>query len=271
MIIPLALSWLALTAPPVTQEAPPFPEGNAYVRSVLDAGPRSQDAAINDFVYDVAETKENLDKHGVATSRETLAYEVYFVDTRPVRRLVSRNGTPLKAREQAEVDKKAEALAQAIAEGRTVSERPGIRLSGLVDSFRFETVSRADREGRTVLIFDFAPKANPTPGVRLGGVTDKVARILGGRVQIDEGDRRVIRLDAWSLPGEKAGIRTGVKLNNFQLSMEYARVEEGVWLPRLVVRLVEGKAFFFKTFRVRHTTTYSNYRRFRVETEQTVR
>jgi hypothetical protein len=50
--------------------------------------------------------------------------------------------------------------------------------------------------------------------------------------------------------------------------MEFTAAEERVWLPRRVVTLATGRAFLFKTFRVRQTTTYSNYRKFTVDTEE---
>ena len=137
-IATVAIWSLALAAPVFAQDEPPLPEGNAYVRSVISVG-RPQDAAIDDYSYDLEESKEMLDGDGNATSRETRRYEVYFVKTRPVRRLVSRNGIPLSTREQAEVDRKAEAQAKAIAGGTTVSEQPGIRLTMLLDSFDFKT------------------------------------------------------------------------------------------------------------------------------------
>ena len=89
------------------QENPPLPEGNAYVRSLLREQ-RQQDDAISAFSYDLEETREHLSKQGVATSKTTLKYEVYFVKTRQVRRLISRNGVPLSPKEQASVDRKAE-------------------------------------------------------------------------------------------------------------------------------------------------------------------
>ena len=248
------------------QEETPLPEGNAYVRSVL-AGPRPQDTAINDYSYDLEEVRENLDASGHPTSRETRGYEVYFVQTRPVRRLVSRDGTPLTAKEQAEVDRRAEAQAQAIAEGRTVSEQPGIRLKTLLDSFEFKTAGREMRGGRKTLVFDFEPKRGArTPSTdRAAG---EIARILAGRLHIDEEDRRVAVLDARSVPGEKASVAAGVKVAGFELLMEYTAVDEHAWLPRRVVTLTTGRAFLFKTFRIRRTTTYSNYRRFRVTTDE---
>lgn len=262
-----ALLLVSLASAVGAQEELALPEGNAYVRSVL-GNSRPQDAAINDYSYDIEETRENLDKNGKATSRDTRRYEVYFVQTRPVRRLVARNGLPLSAREQKEVDRKAEALAKAIAEGRTVNEQPGIRLALLMDSFQFKTVGREERAGRKTLVFDFAPLPTASDSRRSDRGSDAIARILTGRLHIDEADRRVAKLDAKNVPGGKASLSTGVKLGTFELSMEFTAVEERVWLPARVVTIATGRAFFFKSFRVRQTTVYSNYRRFTVATEE---
>jgi hypothetical protein len=236
------------------------------MKGVLSSG-RPQDIAINDYSYDVEDVRENLDKNGRATSRESKRFQVYFVKTRPVRRLVAKNGVSLSAKEQAQVDRKAEEQAKAIAEGRTVNELPGIRLSLLMDSFDFTTVGRETREGRPTLVFSFVPRAND----RKTASSDRgnaLARVLEGRVYIDEADRRVAYLDAKSRRGASAGVAAGVKVGGLELRMEFTAVEEHVWLPRKVETVATGKAFLFKTFRVRQTTTYSNYRKFKVDTEE---
>ncbi len=263
----LAVWSIALPAFALAQDEGPLPEGNAYVRSVI-GGARPQDALINEYSYDVEESRERLDRDGDTTSRETRRYEVYFVKTRPVRRLVSRNGAPLSASEQAEVDRKAEAQARAIAEGRTVSEQPGLRLSTLLDSFDFKTVAREEREGRRTLVLDFEPRKKAESNAQGDRAAEAVTRILIGRLHIDEADLRVARLEARNAPGQKASVATGVKVGTFELLMEYGAIDGQVWLPRKVVTLATGRAFLFKTFRIRNTTTYSNYRRFRVETEE---
>lgn len=262
------LLGLALLCPRVlaARDETALPEGNAYVRSVLK-NPRPQDTAINDYSYDLEETRESLDKRGRATSRESRRYEVYFVQTRPVRRLVARNGVVLGPREQKEVDRKAEALAKAIAEGRTVNEQPGIRLSLLLDAFEFKTVGREERAGRKTLVFDFVPLKSAAQKSS-GRGSDAIARILTGRLHVDEEDRRVAKIDTRSIPGGKASLATGVKLGTFELDMEFKAVEDHVWLPLRVVTVATGRAFLFKTFRVRQTTVYSNYRRFTVATEE---
>ncbi len=266
-IASVAVWSMAFAAFALAQDEAPLPEGNAYVRSVI-GGARPQDALINDYSYDVEESREHLDTNGNTTSRETRRYEVYFVKTRPVRRLVSRNGVPLGASEQAGVDRKAEALAKAIVEGRTVSEQPGLRLSSLLDSFEFKTVAREEREGRRTLVFDFEPRKKPGPKAPTDRAADAVMRILTGRLHIDEADRRVARLEARNAPGQKASVATGVKVATFELSMEFGAIDGQVWLPKKVLTLATGRAFLFKTFRIRNTTTYSNYRRFKVDTEE---
>lgn len=264
-IAAVAVWSLAFSPQAFPQEA--LPEGNAYVRSAI-GGARPQDTLIDDYSYDLEESREHLDKDGIATSRETRRYEVYFVKTRPVKRLISRNGVPLGAAEQAEVDRRAEALARAIAEGRTVSEQPGLRLATLLESFDFKTVAREVREGRPTLVFDFEPRKEAAPKSRGDRAADAVTRILTGRLHIDEADLRVAKLEARNTPGQKASVATGVKVGSFELLMEYAAIDGKVWLPRKVVTLATGRAFLFKTFRIRNTTTYSNYRRFSVDTEE---
>ena len=259
---------MAATGRADAQEREALPEGNAYVRAALTSGPRSQDAAINDYSYDLEELRENLDKNGVATSHETRRYEVYFVATRPVRRLISRNGAPLSAKEQAEVNRKAAELAKDIAAGKTVHEQAGIRLSSLIDTFDFRTITREDHGGRKTLVFEFVPRKGSAPKASAGRAADAVAGILTGRVHIDETDRRVVRFEGHTMEGQKASVATGVKIGFLDLSMEFTPVQERVWLPKKVATVATGRAFLFKSFRIRSTTTYTNYRRFKVETEE---
>lgn len=265
-----ATLWLVFPVLLTAQEASPLPDGNAYVRSAI-SGTRVQDAAINDFSYDLEETRERLDGSGKVKSRHVRRYEVYFVETRPVKRLVTLDGAPLGRKEQAAEDLKAQTRAKAIVEGRTLSEQPGvrIRLSSLAESVDFKTVGREARNGRNTLVFDFEPKTGSGAGnTREAWAFDAVAKILTGQLRIDETDRRVVQLEAHNSSGQKASVSTGVKLGTIVLAMEFSPVSDGVWLPLKVVSVVSGRAFLFKTFRIRQTTIYSNYRRFRVDTEE---
>ncbi len=263
----IAISGLVLSANGASQENPPLPEGNAYVRSLLSEQ-RQQDDAINAFTYDVEEAREKLNNQGVVTSKTTLKYQVYFVKSRQVRRLISRNGVPLSPKEQASVDRKAEERARDIREGKVVTEQIGVRLSSLFESFDFKTVGRSEPHGRSAIELDFQPREDQPRPSNVVGVGDRLLKMLAGRVVIDETDKRVVRLQARSDEHLSASVATGVKLGSIEFSVEFLPLGDGVWLPSRVETLASGRAFLFVTFRVRQTSTYSNYRRFKVETEE---
>lgn len=244
----------------------PLPEGNAYVRSLLSEQ-RQQDDAISDYTYDLEEVRENLDKHGLATSKTSLRYEVFYVKKRQIRRLVARNGQPLSAKEQASVDHQTAERARAIREGLVVTERAGVRLSRLFPSFDFQTIRRREFQGREALEFEFRPLGGVSRDTEAVGIGDRLLKQLSGRVTIDERDKRVIRLEARSDDKVHAKLATGVKLRAITLELDYVWLEDQVWLPARVLTLVTARAYFFKTVRVRQTSTYSNYRKFSIETE----
>jgi hypothetical protein len=249
------------------QEGASLPEGNAYVRSLL-AEQRKQDEAINDFTYDLEETRENLDKKGRVTSTASLRYQVYFVKARQIRRLISRNGVPLSPKEQAAVDAKASERARDIAAGKIVTELVGVRLSNLFSSFDFKTLSRTEVDGRPVVELEFRPGADRPHESGGVGVNDRVLKMLSGRVTIDELDQRVVRLEARSDEHLSASVATGVKLGTIDFSVEFLRLGDKLWLPRKIVTYATGRAFLFVTFRVRQTSTYASYQSFKVDTEE---
>lgn len=254
----------------VEQQQPPLPEGNAYVRSLLE-GQRAQDEAINDYAYDLEERREELDGEGRTKETHTRRSQVYFVKGRSVRRLVSVDGVPLSPKKQAEEDRAAEERARAIREGRTVQETPSVRLWTLSEKSDFKAVARELREGRSTLVFDFAPQRAAEGWSGKAG--EPLLQALSGRLWIDEEKKRVARIDAKSATGASTKIRTGVSVNAFSLMAEFQALQGeggpgGVWLPKKTEVVVAGRAFLFKKFRARLTTTYSNYRRFAVETEE---
>ena len=266
-VVPAAAGWLFLASVGVAQEPPSLPEGNAYIRS-LRAEQRQQDDAINAFTYDLEETRENLNKKGVVSSKTTLKYQVYYVKARQVRRLVAKNGVPLSAKEQAAVDRKAADRARDIREGRVVTEQAGVRLSRLFDSFEFKTLGRIERGGRPAIELEFQPRKDHPQGAEALGVGDRLITMLSGQVAIDEADKRVVRLEARSDEHLRASVSTGIKLGTIDFMVEFSSLGEGVWLPLKIESYATGRAFLFVAFRVRQTSTYSNYRKFKVDTEE---
>ncbi|MFN8092658.1 MAG: hypothetical protein U0599_10640 [Vicinamibacteria bacterium] len=254
----------ALLAAACVPGAPAPADANAYVRALVSAQ-RVREEALSLYTYDVAEVREDLDAGGRAARRETKGFEVFFVRGRPVRRLVERDGRPLPAKERAREDARARQLADDLAAGRSATEQPGLRISRVLERYDFAYAGREDVAGRCALAFDVAAR----PG-RFDLDRDALLRRLAGRLWVDEEDRAVVRLQVRNTGGLRVGLGIAASVSSLGLEAEFARMEDGVWLPRRVEARAEGRKLLFASFRVRTTTTYSNYRRFAVDVEERV-
>src|SRR3954468_7299295 len=60
----------------------PLPEGNAYVRGLVDKQ-RHREELLDHYTYDLLAVREDLDDEGRVEERHTRRYEVFFVLGRP--------------------------------------------------------------------------------------------------------------------------------------------------------------------------------------------
>ena len=243
----------------------PLPDGNALVRSLVGRQ-RQREEALDRYSYDVFEEKLELDGAGQVEARHSRRYEVFFVKGRPVRLLVAEDGIPLAAKQRAKEEARAREKAEAIAAGKVAREQPGMRLSRVMERYDFKTVAREEHEGRSVLVLEFAP----LPGKRELD-SDNVLRALHGRLFVDEADGEVARAEVRNSGGIKLRRGLGVSLGALDVVLDFQRLDDGVWLPRRVEATARGRVLWLKGFRQQTITSYSNFRRFGVETEEQVR
>jgi hypothetical protein len=242
--------------------APPLPEGNAYVRGLVEKQ-RAREEALNLYTYDASEIVEELDAKGRREGVEVTRYEVFHVKGVPIRKKVGMDGKPLpsdeKAREEERVAKKVESVLQ----GRTTLERAEVKLSQVLERYDFKAVAREQEDERPTLVFDFAPQ----PGERkLEG--DRFLRVLAGRIWVDEEESQLVRAEIRSTEGVRFAWGLGPALDTLSLDLEFERAGEGVWLPSRLKAMAAGRTLPLKDFRTRVTVIYSRYRRFGTETEE---
>ena len=240
----------------------PLPEGNAYVRGLVDKE-RHREEVLDQYTYDLASVREDLDEAGRVKERETRRYEIFFVKGRPVRRLVEEDGRPLSAARQQREDREAREMAEAVRSGRAVTEQPRMRLSAILDRYDFRAVAREDVAGRTAIVLEFQPR----PG-DLGLEGDRYLRRLGGRIWVDEAEQEVVRTEITNLAAIKVGSVLGASVSSLSTRIDFRKVDDAVWLPAEDETLVSGRALIFKKFRRRFRRTYGNYRRFSVESTE---
>ena len=252
------LAALAAQTPAPTAE---LPEGNAFVRGLVGAQKRNEDA-LNRYTYDLLDVREDLDDKGGVKKRHSRLQEVFYVKGRQVGRLVSENDMPLSPDKQAKEDRKVAEKVKSILEDKAVTEKPGVRLSQILERYDFHAAARETIDGRAAIVLDFAPR----PGKRdLDG--DSVLRRLTGRIWVDEEERQVVRAELRNTDAVKFGLGVVAKLSSLDALLEFRKLEEGVWLPRSI-RIEYAGRKLFKGFKTRQTATFDRFRQFEVESEE---
>jgi hypothetical protein len=238
-----------------------LPEGNAFVRGLIGAQKRHEEA-LNRYTYDELEVREELDGKGAVKKRRSRLFEVFHVKGRPVRKLTAENDLPLSPRRRAEVEREVARKVQGILKGETVAERPGVRLSSILERYDFRAVSREEVDGRTVLALEFAPRPGTRPRDR-----DRMLRQLTGRIWVDESERQIVRAHIRNLEPVRFALGIGGKLSHVDLDLRFRKLEDGVWLPREIRGEFHGRKLF-SSFRIRNTQAYERYRVFEVQSEE---
>jgi hypothetical protein len=257
-----ALALLASAPERAVLVEAPLPDGNALVRSMVGRQ-RAREEALNRYTYDVIVSDEHLDGQGRVTKRESEAFEVFYVKGLALRRRTARNGQALDAKAQAREDAAVRERVQRIREGRVAREQPGIRLSQILERYDFRTLARETREDRSVLRLEF----RPLPGKR-DLERDNVLRALQGRLLVDEADAAVQRAELQNSQGIKFALGLGASLKSLSLTLDFRRMEDGVWLPLRVEAAFQGRMLLFRSFRRHQVTSFSNFQRFTTETEE---
>jgi hypothetical protein len=237
-------------------------DANAFVRGLVGAQ-RHREEALSRYTYDVTELRERLDEKGRVRRKEIRVSEVFYVRGRPVRRRISRDGRELSPREREREERRVRALVEAIREDRAVTEKPGVRLSRILERYDFTPRGTEVVDGRCTLVFDFAARPGDFDLER-----DKLLRRLSGRLWVDEEEHAVARLDVRNTEGLRFALGLGASVSTLSLGMGFTRMEDGVWLPRRVETSAEGRRFVFRRFHARRRITYSNFRRFEVDVQE---
>jgi hypothetical protein len=254
-----------LLAGALAQAAPAeLPEGNAFVRGLIGAQKKHEEA-LNRYTYDELEVREELDGKGAVKKRRSRLYQVFHVKGRPVRQLTAEDDLALSPQRRSEVEREVGKKVEAILKGETVAERPGVRLSMILERYDFRAVGREEVDGRSALALEFAPR----PGTRALD-HDSTLRQLTGRIWVDEDERQIVRAQIRNLEPVKFALGIGGKLSRLDLDLSFRKLEEGVWLPRAIRGDFEGRKLF-ASFHVRNTQTYERYRIFEVQSEEQVK
>ncbi len=248
----------------------------------IDANQKEIDKVKENYAGTQVEEETEYDKTGKVSKKELNEYTFFYLNGDEITTLVKKDGKPLSEEEQKKENektqkriveaqkqekKKEQKEEKAKEEGKDAkdNEDPGIEV--FLRVCQFVNPRRERFRGQDVLVFDF----EPNPEYKPKNMEEHVVKELAGVIWVDEKAKDVVRLEAYFVGDVHIG---GGVLANLQKGtsfvFEQAYVNNEVWLPTYVEAHVGVRFLLVKGIRVNVTTKYSDYKRFNVETLNTI-
>lgn len=234
----------------------------------------ANDLKQRDYAYLQREEEHKLDGQGNEKSRETRDYEIMMLYGQGVRRLIARNDKPLSAGEAAKEEKKIQEVMrkreQETPEQREkrlqkeVREREEERawVREIADAYTFRLVGTETRDGRETYVID----ADPRPGFHPHLKDAKYLPKFRGRIWIDSAETQWVKLDCEAIETVSWGLFLARFHKGSRISIELARVNDEVWLPKSVSLKLSARVALLKNFNVVEDVSYRDYKKFRSDT-----
>jgi hypothetical protein len=248
----------------------------------IDKNQKEIDKIRENYAGNRSEEETEYDKNGQVTKKEVKDYSFFYLNGDEVSTLIKKDGKPLSAEEQKKEndktqkeiediqkkEKKKEAKEEKDKEqGKDSKDKddPGIEV--FLRACQFVNPRRERFRGQDVLVFDF----EPNPEFKPKNLEEKVVKELAGVIWVDEKALDVARLEAYFVSDVHIG---GGLLANLQKGtsfiFEQAYVNNEIWLPTYEEAHIGVRVLMVKGFKVNVATRYSDYKKFNVETLNTI-
>ena len=248
----------------------------------IDANQKKIDKIKENYAGTQVEEETEYDKSGQVTKKESNEYTFFYLNGDEITTLVKKNGKPLSDEEQKKENektqkrieqeqkkekKKDEKEQKAKEEGKESTDKEDPGIEAFLRVSQFVNPRRERFRGQDVLVFDF----EPNPEYKPKNLEEHVVKELAGVVWIDEKALDVVRLEAYFVGdfrfagGVVANLQKGTSF-----VFEQAFINSEVWLPTYFEAHVGVRLLLVKGFKMNVTTRYSDYKRFNVETLNTI-
>ena len=272
-MLPMLLLLLAQSPSEAGQE-----DGNTLIQRVIDEQERQQQAQ-RAFAFRERTVTRYLDSQGAVSKTKSETFLVTPSTGGEYRRLVAKNGHPLSARDKAKEERKLEKhiedelrLSEQEREQKTrdkLEDRVKRYRSRLEDAFEvYDFAPLADEvvDGESVRVFRFTPK----PGYKGHSRSTKVLARMEGTIWIDAERNQLAKLsfvftkDLKFLGGLFGSISKGTQ------ATIVATMRENLWMLSDTDVSLNARFYFLKRYRRHITIAYDDYRKFHVETKETL-
>jgi hypothetical protein len=265
----MALILAALSAQPAAQNPVKSSMLPETIASSLDAGgiiapsiaatDRSWRARAH-YTYTEHALDRRLDSRGNLKSEHVDISTVAFVRGAPVPQLVLRDGLPPSPEEvrkhQQNVDKLTHETLEERAARLLLEEQDNASLISEVPlAFDFTKLGEEVVDGRPAYVL----QATPHPGYKPRGKYGKMFPKLQGKLWVDKQDFGWVKADAQVIEPLTAGLFLARILPGSRLTMEQARLGDGVWMPKHIEARATAKILLIKSLVIDRILTYSDY------------
>ncbi|GMR23316.1 MAG: hypothetical protein BMS9Abin37_1734 [Acidobacteriota bacterium] len=253
-------------------------DAKTLIQSVID-GQEHQQRAQRAFAFREHTVTRHLDKQGEVSKTESETFLVTPSAGGEYRRLVARDGHSLSARDEAKQERKLEKhiekqlrLSEQEREQKTRDKiearvkRYRTRLKEALEVYDFDPLADEVLDGETVRVFRFTPK----PGYKGHSRWTRVLARMEGAVWIDAERNQLAKLslvftrDLKFLGGVFGGVSKGTQVTVI------GAMRENLWMLDSADVSLNARLYFLKRYRRHITVTYDDYRKFHVETEETL-
>lgn len=224
-----------------------------------------------DYTFHELTQQKRLDKRGRVSGSDSTLSEVLMLGGRPYERVLERDGKPLSekdaAKEQAKLDKEAAKRAKETDRDRAKFEKDRLEerrfAREIPDAFAFRLVGEEMIDGLPVWKIEALPKPGYKPRERRADLLTKVR----GTLWIEQTGYQWVRADIDVIGTISWGLFVLRIPSGAKIAFSQRRVNDEVWLPREVHVRADAKLALLKTFRLDVDVAYSNYRKFRAESQ----
>lgn len=253
--------WAGVSA----QTGAPIPDVPVLLQQVTEHQ-RRMDTTREDYTYHEVQTVQELNKDGSPKKTETNEFNVFFVHTHQLQRLVKKNGRDLNADEE---KKEQERIEKEI--GKAEKTPPGyapdadtISVSRLLQILKVSNARRIVLDGRNTLTFDFTGD----PHAKTHGRMENLSKKLSGTLWIDEQDREVRRVTAHIDDNFHMGFGLFSVEKGSNFTFDQKLVKNELWLPTGAEAHLVAHAFGLIGYRANIHVADSDYEKFHAEAQQ---
>ncbi len=262
--------------PDATGNVPP-----AQIRDLLrhaEEKDLENDKRQRDYTYIEHVERHKLDGHGVVKKVESRTSEILEIYGEPVARLTAKDDKPLSAGEAKKEDEKIQKIIDKRKNESDEDRRKRLEheekgreedrkfVLEIADAFNFRLIGSEVLDGHDTWVLEGEPRPGYEPKQRGAKILSK----FKGRVWIDKSEAQWVKLDITAIDTISVGFVLARIHKGTRVLIELTRVNDEVWLPKLVQLHFDARVALFKSYDEDIEQTYRDYKKFRTDTKITV-